>query len=106
MAGWLVKAACVLWLLRVSRFSGIVSWKGQRADGVWAARRRLQGSQRPETRRGCRVPLGRRVSISQISVWYLIPRCLRRGRAKPFVASFGAQRDVRAPEPSLETHRS
>ena len=37
MAGWFVRAALVLWLLRESRFSGIFSWEGQRADGVWRA---------------------------------------------------------------------
>ena len=37
MAGWFVRAALVLWLLRESRFSGIFSWEGQRGDGVWRA---------------------------------------------------------------------
>ena len=44
MAGWLVKASLVLWLLLDKRFSGIFPWKGQRADGVWAARRRCSAS--------------------------------------------------------------
>ena len=109
MAGWLVSAACVLWLLRVSRFSGIVAVVGQRQRRLGAARVRckvVRSGPRAAARRmkawmSAARPPGK---FGKISVWYLTsPGGVCGAAAKSHLWLHSAlQRDVRAPEPSLE----